>query len=107
MFALPLALLIALPSDQELSFISVEDVPNQPFANLLEQKNEEDYSKGELGALRARIEQERDEKLAAARKTEEVSVSDPAAVPSHHSSRLVARVNQNMIVTNRRPAGAA
>jgi Peptidase family M48 len=71
LFALPLALLIASQGDQELSFISIEDVPNQPFANLLEQKNAEDYSKDEFGALRARIEQERDEKLAAAKKTEE------------------------------------
>jgi Peptidase family M48 len=70
LYALSLALLIPLQTDQEL-FIPLEDVPNQPFANLLEPRSAEEYSRDALGDLRARIQQERDERLAEARKTEE------------------------------------
>src|SRR5262245_33885902 len=57
--------------DQRLPSISLEDLPHQPFVELLERDRPEEYSADELRALRSKIERERDEKIEALRQTEE------------------------------------
>lgn len=57
--------------DRAPSAISLQDVPRQPFAELFERENPEDYSIDDLRALRSRIEKERDEKLETTKKAEE------------------------------------
>jgi hypothetical protein len=69
LFALSLALLIPLRADQEPSYIPAEDIPNQPFVNLL-QPQQEAYRPDTLKELRAGIERERDDRLEEIRNTE-------------------------------------
>ena len=64
--ALSLALLIPALPDQELSLFSPEDLLHQPFVVLLELQNLEEVSPSELKALRSRIEEDRDRKIAEA-----------------------------------------
>ncbi len=71
LYALSLALLVPANPDQRLPSISLEDLPHQPFVELLERDRSEEYSPDELRALRSKIEQERDERIEALRKTEE------------------------------------
>ena len=68
--ALSLALLIPALPDQELSLFSPEDLLHQPFVVLLELQNLEEVSPSELKALRSRIEEDRDRKIAEVRQRE-------------------------------------
>ena len=69
--AIFLALLVPGQSDDALSLISPEDLPHQPFVELLQFEKSEELSLADLKALRSRIERERDEELERARRIEE------------------------------------
>ena len=71
LYAFSLALLVPANPGQRLPSISLEDLPHQPFVELLERDRSEEYSPDELRALRSKIEQERDERIETLRKTEE------------------------------------
>ena len=70
-FALSLALLNPALPDQEIALFSPEDVPHQPFVVLMDLRAAEDYSVSELRALRSRIEEERDQKIAELKQRED------------------------------------
>lgn len=71
LYALTLALLIPPLPDHELSSFLPEDLLHQPFTVLLELQSLEDFSSSELKALRSRIEEERDRKIAELRQRED------------------------------------
>jgi beta-barrel assembly-enhancing protease len=70
LYPLFLALLIPVLPDQELSVFSPEELLHQPFVFLMELQNSEAFSSSELKALRSRIEEERDGKIAELRERE-------------------------------------
>jgi Zn-dependent protease with chaperone function len=70
LYALTLALLIPPLPDQELSF-TPEDLLHQPFVILMELQKPEGYSPSDLKALRSRVEEERDRKVAELRQRED------------------------------------
>jgi Zn-dependent protease with chaperone function len=69
--AIFLALLAPGQPDDTLPLISPEDLPHQPFVELLVLEKSEELSLDDLKALRSRIEKERDQELERSRKIEE------------------------------------
>src|SRR5262245_50814580 len=57
--------------DETVSSISLEDIPHQPFVELLQFQPSREFSLDDLKAVRAKVEQERDDQLEQTRKQEE------------------------------------
>jgi beta-barrel assembly-enhancing protease len=71
LYALTLALLIPPLPDHELPLFTPEDLLHQPFVVVMELQNPEGFSPSELKALRSRVEEERDRKIAELRQRED------------------------------------